>query len=65
MSRPRKYASDAARQAAFRQRHELAVLTVAIPRELADALDAYLQFKGVTKAAVICKLIETQLLRKR
>ena len=65
MPRVRKYKDDAARVAAFRKRKQLATLSVDIPRQLADALDQYLQFKDVTKSAVIEKLLRSQLLRKR
>jgi hypothetical protein len=40
-------------------------LSVDVPRDLVEALDQYLQFKDITKAAVIEKLLRSQLLRKR
>jgi hypothetical protein len=63
--REKTYSDNAARVAAFRLRHDVVTLSVAIPRELAQRLDAHLRFKNVTKASVIIKLIESQILRKR
>ena len=65
MPRAKKYESDAARVAAFRARKGLVTLSVDVPRDLVEALDQYLQFKDITKAAVIEKLLRSQLLRKR
>lgn len=63
--RPRVHESDAARVQAHRDKHDLATLTVEIPRSLLDDFNAYLKFKDVSKNAVIEKLLRSQLLRKR
>ena len=65
MSRPRKYASDAERVAAYRARRQLVPVTLDLPADVVAGLDEYLRFKDMTKSAVIAKLIRTQLLRKR
>jgi hypothetical protein len=65
MPRPRKYASDAERVAAYRARHELVTLSVDVPAEIVAGIEEYMKFKNLTKAAVIKKLVTTQLLRKR
>jgi hypothetical protein len=65
MSRPRKYASDAERVAAYRARHELVTLSVDVPAEIVAGIEEYMKFKNLTKAAVITKLVKSQLLRKR
>lgn len=65
MPRKRKYKNDAERVAAYRARNRLVTLCVDIPVDVAEALDQYLQFKDVTKSAVIEKLLRSQLLRKR
>lgn len=63
--RPRKYATDAERQAAYRARKDTVRLTVDLPRELVDGLNEYMKFKGLTKTEVFSRLLKTQLLRKR
>ena len=60
-----KYASAAERVAAFRARHDLVTLSVDVPRDVRDGLEAYMKFKNLTKSFVITKLIRDQLLRKR
>lgn len=65
MSRQKIHASPAARVAAYRQRHDLVTLSVDVPAELVAQLDNWMRFKNTTKAAVIEKLLRTQLLRKR
>ena len=65
MARKRIYESAAARVAAYRERHALVTLSVDIPRDVAEGFLAYLKFKDLTKSEVICKLIQSQLLRKR
>lgn len=65
MPRKRIHADPAARVAAYRKRHELVTLSVDLPVDLIEQFDAFLQFKNRTKAAVIEKLLRTQLLRKR
>lgn len=63
--RPRIHASDAARQAAFRERKGLVRFTVDLPQDVIDGVNAYMKFKDLTKTEVIEKLIRTQLMRKR
>jgi hypothetical protein len=65
MPRKRIHVDAAARTAAHRKNHDLVTLSVDISREVSEGLEAYMQFKGLTKAQVITKLIKTQLLRKR
>lgn len=65
MSRKRIHADPAARVAAYRKRHELVTLSVDLPADLIEQLEAFMKFKNLTKAAVIEKLLRTQLLRKR
>lgn len=65
MSRQRVYLNDAEKVAAYRKRHQLVTLSVDIPEDVAQALTQYMRFKGLTKAQVITKLLQTQLLRKR
>jgi len=65
MSRPRLYSSDAERQRAYRQRNDLAVLQVQLPRELVSQFEEWLKFKDRSKSEVVEKLLRTQLLRKR
>jgi len=65
MARQKIHASPAARVAAYRERHALVTLSVDVPAELVAQLDNWMRFKDTTKAAVIEKLIRTQLLRKR
>lgn len=68
--RPRVYASDAEKQAAYRERNDLVQMNVSLPRDVVEALDAYMarhvrDGAGMSKGAVIAKLLRTQLLRKR
>jgi hypothetical protein len=68
--RPRKYASAAERQAAYRERHGLVAKTVHLPAEVADAFAAYMERHrrdgaGMTESQVLAKLIAQQLCRKR
>jgi hypothetical protein len=65
MPRARKYANDAERVAAYRARHQLVTLSVDVPAEIVAGIEEYMRFKNLTKAAVIAKLVRTQLLRKR
>ena len=65
MGRPRIHADDAARVRAYRESKDLVSLTVDLPRELVEGLEKYMQFKNLTKTAVLSKLIKSQLLRKR
>lgn len=45
MPRPRKYASDAERIAAYRARHELVTLSVDVPAEIVAGIEEYMRFK--------------------
>ena len=63
--RPRKYASDAEKQAAYRARKEVTAVTVMLPNQVAADFRAWLADKGKQPSPVIAKLIQTQLLRKR
>ncbi len=65
MARPRKYASDAEKQKAYRERNALGTLCVQIPVELIAEFEEWLKFKDKTKSEVIEKLLRSQLLRKR
>jgi len=65
-----KYASAAERVAAYRERHSLVQMNVELPRDLVDAVQAYVGRQaadgpGLTQSQVIAKLLRTQLLRKR
>lgn len=69
--RPPKHASDAARQAAYRERKGGRSITVVLDDELGAAFDAYMERQHrdgnatLTKSDAIAKLLRTQLLRKR
>lgn len=68
--RPRVHASDAERKAAYRERHRLVQLTVSVSAEVADAFNAYVERQlrdgaGLSKQAVVEKVLRTQVLRKR
>lgn len=68
--RPRVHATDADRKAAYRERKRLVQLTVSVSAEVAEAFDSYVQRQmrdgaGLSKQAVIEKLLRTQVLRKR
>ena len=65
MARARIYENDAARVAAYRARNQLVTLSVDVPKDVAEGIEEYMRFKNLTKAAVITKLVRTQLLRKR
>jgi len=65
MPRKRIYANDAEKAAAFRERHGLVTLSVDVPRDVVDGINDYMRFKNLTKAAVITKLVRSQLMRKR
>lgn len=65
MPRKKIHASPAARVQAYRQRHDLVTLSVDVPADLVAQLEEFMKFKNLTKAAVIEKLLRTQLLRKR
>jgi len=65
--RPRIHASAADRQAAYVARKGVAI-SVVLPPDVADALDAYMvrhRADGSSRSDVLAKLISSQLLRKR
>jgi hypothetical protein len=59
------HATRADKQAAYRDRNALKAVTIQIPRDVSERLDAYLTRTGKPKSATIARLIETQLLRPR
>ncbi|QGZ37758.1 hypothetical protein IP92_02926 [Pseudoduganella flava] len=63
----KQHADRAAKQAAYRERNNLVVVPIQLDADLARRLNEYLVAKGKTKekSAIIARLIETQLLRKR
>ncbi len=68
--RPRVYASEADKQAAYLERHGKVQCNVTLPKDIAKALDAYVarsarDGEALTKSQVVAKLLRTQLLRKR
>ena len=65
MPRKRVYENDAARVAAYRQRHQLVSFTVDLPLDCVEGLAEYMRFKNLTRSEVVTKLIRSQLLRKR
>ena len=54
-----------ARAAKFKEKHGVAPLTVNLPASLLNAFHDHCAAKGKSKSAVLGKLIESQLLRKR
>lgn len=65
MPRAKLYANAAERQAAYRERNKLVTLSVEVPKEVADALAAFMLFKNKSRNEVITGLLTNQLLRKR
>lgn len=65
MARMKIYASNAERVKACRERANTKALCVQLPIALHARFEEFLKFKDLKKGAVIAKLIETQLLRKR
>lgn len=65
MPRAKIYANAAERQAAYRARNKLVTLSVEVPQEVAEALEAFMKFKDKTRNEVITGLLTNQLLRKR
>jgi hypothetical protein len=63
--RPKLYASDAEKQAAYRARKGVTAITVTLPNAVAVEFRQWLADKGKQPSPVIAKLIQTQLLRKR
>lgn len=65
-----KYASQAERQAAYRERHDLVQVNFALRRDIVEGFLAYVERQekdgaGLSQVQVIAKLIQSQLLRKR
>lgn len=65
MAREKIYATNADRAKAYRDRKNLKQLSVDLPADLIAQFNEWLKFKNQSKAAVIEKLLRTQLLRKR
>lgn len=71
IGRPPKYANQAERQAAYRQRKaSFKQLTVMLPDDVAEGLKAYMlrhasDGAALTQSEVVVKLLRNQLLRKR
>jgi hypothetical protein len=63
--RPKKYASAAEKQAAYRARQNIVALTIQLPAAVAAEFKTWLEAKGKKPSPVVTKLIQTQLLRKR
>jgi hypothetical protein len=63
--RPKKYASDAEKQAAYRARKGLVAMTVMLPAEVHAAFVAKLAAQGKKPSAIVEKLIKSQFLRER
>lgn len=63
--RPRLYANAAEKQAAYRSRKGVELLTVELPLEVSAGFNAWLAKRGEKKSQAISRLIQTQLLRKR
>jgi len=63
--RAKKYASKAEKQAAYRARKALVVRTIHLPADVDAELQTLLEKKGLKISAVLTKLIQSQLLRKR
>lgn len=63
--RPKKYATPAEKQAAYRTRKGVTAITIQLPNEVAAEFAAWLERKGKKPSAVVTKLIQTQLLRPR
>lgn len=67
--RPRIYATDAERKAAYRARKALRQVNVELPEDVAEALDSFVARQvdgaGLTKSQVVVKLLRQQLFRKR
>ena len=65
MAQPRKYETNAERQAAYYKRNGLVSKAIRMPIELAKEFDEWLKFKDRGQSETVCKLIKQQLLRKR
>lgn len=62
MGRPRKYADDAARQAAYRDRY--AVIDARLERETVETLDKIAKYLDVPRTEVIASLLKFALLNR-
>jgi hypothetical protein len=65
MGRKKLYETAAEKQAAYRERNGLVSISVTLSKELHEDFKQWLVFKDKGESEVICKLIRTQLLRKR
>jgi len=63
--RAKMYANKAEKQAAYRARKALVARTIHLPAEVDAELQAMLAKKRLQISAVLTKLIQSQLLRKR
>jgi len=59
------HANRAAKQAAYRDRHNMQAVTIQLPRDLCVRMGEFFNKTGKPKSETIARLIETQLLRKR
>lgn len=62
MGRPRKYADDAARQAAYRERY--AVIETRVEKETAETLQKIADYLDVPRTEVIASLLKFALLNR-
>ena len=69
VGRPRKYANDAEKQAAYRARKGAHVLSIELPKDLYDEFQAWVKRRqmdtGKTVSEVLENLIRKQVLRPR
>lgn len=69
VGRPRKYANDAEKQAAYRARKGLHVLTIQLPQELHEQFTTWVKKRametGKQVSEVLENVIRNQVLRKR
>lgn len=65
MTRTKKYASDAEKQAAYRARNGLVALTVMLPADVHAQFVAKLAAQSKKPSAIVEKLIKSQFLRER
>lgn len=69
VGRPRKYANDAEKQAAYRARKGLHLLTIQLPKDLHEQFDAWVKKRAMdtnTSVSIVLEnVIRNQVLRKR
>ncbi len=65
MARQKIHENAAERVRAWRAAKGVVAVTFDMPADLLERFNEFLKFKDVKKSAVLCRLIETQLLRKR